>query len=74
MSGPQLVEELAARGSDVPVVYISGYGADEVSNRGLVAAGATMIEKPFQAELLLGRVREVLDRASQVVPRADAVR
>ena len=35
LSGPQLVAELAARGSDVPAVFISGYGADEVSSRGL---------------------------------------
>jgi signal transduction histidine kinase/ActR/RegA family two-component response regulator len=72
MSGPQLVEEVAARGSDVPVVFISGYCADEVSNRGLLAADVAMIEKPFQAELLLRRVREVLDGAAQATPHVNA--
>src|SRR5580765_770473 len=38
MSGPQLVDELAARGSNLPTIYISGYGADEVSNRGFETA------------------------------------
>jgi FixJ family two-component response regulator len=73
LSGPQLVEELAARGSDVPVVFISGYGADEVSNRGLLAPNAALIEKPFQPEQFLRRVREVLDGAARALPRLDAV-
>jgi two-component system cell cycle sensor histidine kinase/response regulator CckA len=73
MSGPQLVEELAARGSDVPVVFISGYGADEVSSRGLLASNAALIEKPFQAEEFLRRVRDVLDSAAQRMSRLDAV-
>jgi signal transduction histidine kinase len=65
MSGPQLVEELAARGSNVPTVYISGYGADEMSSRGFETEQTALIEKPFQSELLLRRVREVLDVAAQ---------
>jgi len=73
LSGPQLVAELAARGSDVPVVFISGYGADEVSNRGLLAPNAALIEKPFHAEQFLRRVREVLDGAARALPRVDAV-
>ena len=78
MSGPQLVAELAARGSDVPVVFISGYGADEVSSRGLLASNAALIEKPFQAEDFLRRVRDVLDCAASTVatkamPRVDTI-
>ena len=72
LSGPQLVEELAARGSDVPAVFVSGYGADEISSRGLVTGKTALIEKPFQAELFLRRVREVLDGAARAVPRADS--
>jgi hypothetical protein len=33
MSGPELVEELAARGSDVPIIFVSGYGSDELASR-----------------------------------------
>ena len=45
-SGPQLVEELAARGSGGPTLYISGYGADEVSSRGFETEQTALIEKP----------------------------
>ena len=62
----------------MPVVFISGYGADEVSSRGLHAANAALIEKPFQAEEFLRRVRDVLDGAAstgaaRAMPRVDAV-
>ncbi len=73
LSGPQLVDELHARGYDVPVVFISGYGADEISSRGLNPTNAAVVEKPFQAEELLRRVRDVLDRAARAVTRVDAV-
>jgi two-component system, cell cycle sensor histidine kinase and response regulator CckA len=73
MSGPQLVEELRARGCDLPTVFISGYGADEVSSRGISGARTAVLEKPFHPELLLRRVRDVLDAATHVGPRADSL-
>ena len=42
---------------------------DHPSFRGTARA---LLEKPFQPELLLRRVRELLDAAGQAVPRADA--
>jgi two-component system, cell cycle sensor histidine kinase and response regulator CckA len=74
MSGPQLVEELGARGCDPPTVFVSGYGADEISSRGIGSARTAVLEKPFHPELLLRRVRDVLDGAAHAVPRADAPR
>ena len=73
MSGPQLVEELGARGCDLPAVFVSGYGADEISSRGITNARTALLEKPFHPELLLRRVRDVLDAAARAVPRADAL-
>jgi CheY-like chemotaxis protein len=64
MSGPELVQELAARGIDAPAVFVSGYGADEISSRGVPTAEYTIIEKPFHADVLLANVRDVLDRAN----------
>ena len=72
MSGPQLVEELGARGCDLPTVFVSGYGADDVTSRGITGARTAVLEKPFHPELLLRSVRDVLDTAAQAVPRADA--
>ena len=74
MSGPQLVEELGARGCDLPTVFVSGYGADEVSSRWIGTERTALLEKPFHPESLLRRVRDVLDAAARSVPRADALR
>jgi DNA-binding response OmpR family regulator len=51
---------------------VSGYGAHEISNRGLETGKTALIEKPFQAEVFLRRVREVLDGTAQAVPRGDS--
>jgi signal transduction histidine kinase/CheY-like chemotaxis protein len=64
LSGPQLVEELRARGCDLPAIFVSGYGADEFSSRGVHLASGPVVQKPFPAETLLTKVRDVLDGAT----------
>jgi len=66
-SGPQLVEELGARGFDFPAVFVSGYGSKEVLSRGLPARAAAVVEKPFSPDALLHAVREALDGAGATV-------
>jgi signal transduction histidine kinase/CheY-like chemotaxis protein len=66
-SGLQLVEELGARGSDFPAVFVSGYVSDEVLSRGLPTRAAAVIEKPFSRETLLRAIREALDGSGATV-------
>jgi PAS domain S-box-containing protein len=61
MGGRELAAALAARRPGLRLLYISGYTDDEVTRRGLLDAGAPFLEKPFEAEGLARRVREVLD-------------
>jgi signal transduction histidine kinase/ActR/RegA family two-component response regulator len=65
MSGPQLVEELAARGCDVPIIFVSGYGSEELASRGIGGPKAAVIDKPFQSEILLAKVRDLLDASDE---------
>ena len=44
------------------VLYISGYAKDTVLDNRQLDARAAFLEKPFTAETLTGRVRELLDR------------
>jgi CheY-like chemotaxis protein len=67
LSGTQLVDELAARGCDVPAVFVSGYGGDENAIRGLETRAAAVVAKPFAPEDLLRAVREALDAAAATV-------
>jgi PAS domain S-box-containing protein len=61
-SGPALARELAATRPDMKVLFVSGYSADGVlQDRGLTA-GQAFLQKPFELEVLAGKVRELLDR------------
>jgi two-component system, cell cycle sensor histidine kinase and response regulator CckA len=64
MGGRELAAALLARRPGLKLLYISGYTDDEVTRRGLLDAGAPFLEKPFEAEGLARRVREVLGTPS----------
>jgi PAS domain S-box-containing protein len=67
MSGVELAERLAAIRPDLPVVFMSGYTGTELMPG--VQAAAAYLQKPFAAESLLQRIREVLDRGAAGLPR-----
>jgi two-component system, cell cycle sensor histidine kinase and response regulator CckA len=63
MGGGELVERLVARRPDLKVLYMSGYTNDEVLRRGVPEGGTSFLHKPFTADELMRRVREVLEAA-----------
>jgi len=62
MGGHELVEQLRARHPDLPVVFMSGYADKSMMSNGAVRRGTAYVEKPFTVELLMQRLREVLER------------
>ena len=60
----QVVPEL----SDVPIIFISGYGRDETVVRALDAGAADYIVKPFSPNELVARVRAALRRREEPEP------
>jgi CheY-like chemotaxis protein len=61
MGGRELGARLAALQPDLPVLYMSGYTGDDVIQRGLLEPGVPFQQKPFTAEGLGRKVREMLD-------------
>jgi two-component system, cell cycle sensor histidine kinase and response regulator CckA len=61
MSGKELSERLAT-GNRVPTLYMSGYTDSIIAKHGVLEEGAAFIQKPFNADDLLEKVREVLER------------
>ena len=61
MGAGELAEQLLAARPDLKVLYVSGYTNDEIVRRGVKQNEAFFIQKPFSAEELMGKVREVLD-------------
>ncbi len=62
MNGQQLKERIEQLRPDIKVLFMSGYTADAVANRGILADGVHFLQKPFSNKSLAQKVQAVLDR------------
>jgi two-component system response regulator FixJ len=62
MTGLELVRELTARGTDLPVIVITGHGDVPLAVEAMRAGVVDFIEKPFEDEVILSALRTALDR------------
>jgi two-component system, cell cycle sensor histidine kinase and response regulator CckA len=60
-NGRAVYEALAATRSGLRVIYMSGYTANVITHHGVLDEGLTFIQKPFNNDVLLMKLREVLD-------------
>ena len=63
MNGVQLMETLSVWDPDLPVVLMSAYGSDALSDRGIPAPCGVLV-KPFPPERLLAEVQRCLRTAA----------
>ena len=61
MSGLDLLMQLAAIGSRIPVIILTAHSDDEARRRALQAGAVAFLGKPFHGEALLGAVRRALE-------------
>jgi two-component system cell cycle sensor histidine kinase/response regulator CckA len=61
-SGPELIRQLVERRPTVEVIYMSGYTDDAIVQHGVLKPGIAFLHKPFTAQALGRKLREVLDR------------
>jgi two-component system, cell cycle sensor histidine kinase and response regulator CckA len=61
MQGDDLARELVLRQPDLPVLYMSGYSRQAISQDGRLSEGVNLLEKPFTAEALSTAVRALLE-------------
>jgi RNA polymerase sigma factor (sigma-70 family) len=62
MSGLELQTELAKRGIDLPIIFITGHGDVQMSVKAVKAGAVDFLEKPFSNEDLLESLREAFSR------------
>ena len=62
MSGPVLANVLRDVLPNAAVLFMSGYSDASIESHGVLAPGASLIEKPFTVDALARKVREVLKR------------
>jgi len=63
MSGLELQTELARRGSDLPIIFITGHGDVRMSVQAIKAGATDFLEKPFNNQDLLASISEAFLRA-----------
>lgn len=64
MSGPEVAEQLVSLRPDIKVLYMSGYSDNAVVHYGVMAPETTFLQKPYAPDILVRKVREVLDQVS----------
>ena len=61
MNGRVLAEQLLPRQPGMRVLYMSGYTDSFIAGHGVLEPGTHLLHKPFTDEVLIRKVREVLD-------------
>ena len=59
MNGVELLQSLSRERPRLPVILMSGYGAEQLAGRGIVSP-CGVLAKPFSPQLLLAEVRRCL--------------
>ncbi len=61
MGGLELARKISAARPDIKVLYVSGYSESDISEQGILDAELEFLEKPFTPQVLIRKVREVLN-------------
>lgn len=69
VSGVDLLRQLRARGSTMPVIVITGHGDIQLAVEAMKIGAADFLEKPFDDEVLLASVRLALGRLEKDAQR-----
>ena len=64
MNGRQVADLMLQRRPDISVLFISGY-SDDPRTRAMLGEGCDFFRKPFTADALRKKVRQILDRRLQ---------
>ena len=68
MSGPDLAKRVRIAWPGIKVLFMSGYTDEAMDRHGVLGAGTRFIQKPFAADALFQKVREILDEGSSSGP------
>ena len=60
MSGLEVQSELSDRGSQIPIIFMTGHGDVPTSVQALKSGAIEFLEKPFQPDIMLERIDEAL--------------
>ena len=73
MNGRALAEQLLARQPGMKVLYMSGYTDSFIAGHGVLEPGTHLLHKPFTEDVLIRKVREVLDGGKKPVTASQSI-
>jgi len=73
INGRVLAESLLPRQPGMKVLYMSGYSDSFIAGHGVLDRGIHLLHKPFIEEVLIRKVREVLDETKKPAPASNSV-
>jgi FixJ family two-component response regulator len=69
LNGLDLQNRLAARGTDMPIIFITGYGDVPMTVRAMKAGAVEFLTKPFSENVLLEAIRHAIDLSRTALGR-----
>jgi two-component system cell cycle sensor histidine kinase/response regulator CckA len=73
INGRVLAESLSPRQPGMKVLYMSGYSDSFIAGHGVLDRGIHLLHKPFIEEVLIRKVRDVLDEGKKTAPASNSV-
>ena len=62
MSGRELARRMQLIYSDIKVLFISGYTENSIVQHGVLDTGLNFLQKPFTPDVLLKKIRDIIDQ------------
>ncbi len=69
LNGLDLQQQVAAERLDMPIIFITGYGDVPMTVRAMKAGAVEFLTKPFAEDVLLGAIRNALERSHAALGR-----
>ena len=69
LNGLDLQKRVAVDRSDMPVIFITGYGNVPITVQAMKAGAIEFLTKPFRNDVLLSAIRQALERSQRALAR-----
>jgi len=74
LNGLDLQTRLATDRTDMPIIFITGYGDVPMTVRAMKAGAVEFLTKPFSDDVLLSAIRQAIDRSHAALGNESALR
>ena len=74
LNGLDLQKRVAADRSDMPIIFITGYGDVPMTVRAMKAGAVEFLTKPFSDDVLLSAIRQAIERSQSALDREADIR